>query len=159
MTELVTVVQQLGTDLSTLFVLLVKLAVPYWLALVWVATWLWVVDWRRLWPTLAEGAWAPLTLLVLMIALVWAMVAPQPYPLNDDWAVANFWWQLGAVGLLVSVAFFCGWLQGVLQWYPVGVALESPTPDAHSDHGAEVPHGHPAEAPAAPLADLHSSGH
>jgi hypothetical protein len=137
MTELLTTLQQLATDLVNLILVLARILAPYWLALAWVAWWLWAVDWRKMWPRLAEGAWAPLTLLGIMVALAWSSITPGPYVVGDV-AIASFWWQLLAVAGMIGAALFCGWLQGVLHCYPAEVALEPPAPasDAHAHHAA-----------------------
>lgn len=109
-----------------------------WIALVgapiilWVAWWLWAVDWRKYWPTLAEGAWAPLVLLALMVAMGLTFVVPGPASIAGI-EVSSPWWQLGAVLLALGVAFLCGWLQGAFRWHP-----PEPQPVAAADHG----HGH-----------------
>jgi hypothetical protein len=100
------------------------------LLVVWIAWWLWGVNWSRAWPFLAQGAWVPLVLLVIVAALVWSEIAPLP--------MLNFWAHLGGVTGLVLLALFCGWLQGVMHWTPTEMALEPPAD--HHDHG----HGHAA---------------
>jgi hypothetical protein len=159
MTELMNVLQQLGGDLMQLLTVLARLAAPWWPVLIWVAWWLWAADWRKLWPRLAEGGWAPLVLIGIMVAIMWAAIAPDSYPVGST-AIANFWWQLIAVTVLIGTALFCGWLQKVLQWYPVEVAIEVPSAGGH-DHGhphdeghGPADHGHGHAAPAA--SDPHS---
>ena len=105
---------------------LLRLGLHWWLVLAWIAWWLWGVNWKRLWPVLAQGAWVPLVLLMLLSALAWSQIAPSE--------VANFWWQLGAIALLVSLTFLCGWLQGIFGWAPEEVNLDPPAPSAHG-HG------------------------
>ena len=65
-------------------------------------------------------------LLVFLVALVLANVAPRPLWLTQSVAISNFWWQLGAVGGLTALALFCGWLQGVLGWTPEEVSFATP---------------------------------
>ncbi|MCI0458022.1 MAG: hypothetical protein L0Z62_13745 [Gemmataceae bacterium] len=131
---------QLVVTLGTLIVAVLDLALRWSLVIAWVAWWLWAVNWRRAWAVLAEGAWIPVLLLMLVAALVWSRLAPTP--------VGNFWWQLGAVGLLAAVALFCGWLQGVFGWYPPEIDLEPPAVHSDESHGHEHPvgtlHGHEA---------------
>ena len=105
---------------------LLRLGLHWWLVLAWIAWWLWGVNWKKLWPVLAQGAWVPLVLLMLLSALAWSRIAPSE--------AANFWWQLGAITLLVSLTLLCGWIQGILGWTPVEVNLEPPAPSAHG-HG------------------------
>ena len=54
--------------LSGLFGFLVQI-LP---AILWMAFWLFAVDWGRVWPVLARGAWAPCVLLGLVVATVWS---------------------------------------------------------------------------------------
>jgi hypothetical protein len=112
-------------------------AFPLWpLLLVWVAWWLLAVNWRKTWPVLARGGWAPVVLLVLMAALVWSRLAPATVPLYPGGVMPNFWWQLVVVGLLAASALFCGWLQGVVGRVPPEISYEPPAAPAHGhDHG------------------------
>src|SRR5690348_5289051 len=104
---------QLILNLWELLVQLLGLAMSWSLLIAWVAWWLVGVNWKKTWPVLARGAWAPLVLLVLVSALVWSRIAPGELSLGL-FAVPNFWWQLAAVGLLASITLLCGWLQGLL---------------------------------------------
>ncbi len=131
--------QTLGELVAVLGQLVVQLFAlgAHWLLLIlWLAWWLLAVNWRKAWPVLGQGGWAPLVLLVLMVALAWSRLQPIPCDCLGFVTVPNFWWQLGYVALLVAVALFCGWLQGVLQWAPAEINLEPP---AHGDD-----HGHAA---------------
>ncbi len=103
----------------------------------WVVFWLWAVNWKKVWPVLAEGAWAPVTLLGIVIALAWSQIDARPCNCLGLVTVPNFWWQLGGVASLAAVALFCGWLQGLLRWTPAEVNLDPPAHHGH-DHG----HGH-----------------
>ncbi len=135
--------EQLGQQLLALGHTLGRLvyemnaAFPLWpLLIVWVAWWLLAVNWRRLWPVLAEGGWAPLVLFVLLGAFAWSRVAPDEWYLTPGAVVPNFWWQLLAVALLAASALFCGWLQGVMGRVPPEISLEPPAAPAHGhDHG------------------------
>jgi hypothetical protein len=134
----------LGNDLAGLG----GYALALFLVVVWVAWWLWGVRWERAWPVLAGGAWMPLVLLGVLVALVWSQIAPGSRTFLGFAVVPNFWWQLVAVGSLVGLALFCGWLQGVLGWGPAEVSLQPPAHEHghHDDHGhAHVEH---AQAPA-----------
>ena len=137
---------QLGTLLLTLLGWLLLLLVRWSLLAAWLAWWLWGVNWRRAWPVLAQGAWAPLMLLLLVAALAWSRIAPAEYNLWGFWIIPNFWWQLGAVSLLALTALFCGWLQGRLNWAPPDVQIELDSSAVDATHGHEHPvgtlHGH-----------------
>src|SRR5437764_451168 len=120
----------------------VQLLIP---VVLWMAFWLFAVNWNNAWPTLREGAWAPVVLLGLLAAIVWSQLLPGPCcPFVA--ALPNFWWQLGVVALLIGCALFAGWLQGVLHYSPVEVSAEPP---AHHDHAGDhhhAPDHSPAEA-------------
>lgn len=99
--------------------------------LLWVVWWLCAVNWKRMWPVLGQGGWAPAVLLLMMVAVVWSRLQPYPAGWFPGVAVPNFLWQLLAVGGLALLALFCGWLQGRLHWGPHEISLEPP--DAADD--------------------------
>jgi hypothetical protein len=105
------------------------LALHFWLILLWIAWWLWGVNWQKAWPILRLGAGVPLVLLVVFAALAWSQIAPGSNPVLP---LPNFWWQLVAVAALALTALFCGWLQGVMRWSPADVAVDPP---AHAENG------------------------
>lgn len=106
----------------------------------WLAWWLAAVNWRRLWPVLAQGAWLPLVLMLFLAALVWSRIRPTEYLLFGTLPVANYWWQLFVIGLLTGLAFLCGWLQGVLGWTPAEVEVEPPPAGGHAEaHATHQP--------------------
>jgi hypothetical protein len=107
------------------------------LAVGWIAWWLWGVNWKSVWPTLAHGAWAPLVLVIVVTALVWSQITPADCGCLGFVTIPNFWWQLGEVSLLAGLALFCGWLQGYFHWTPAPVEFE-PAGHGHHDYG----HGH-----------------
>jgi hypothetical protein len=119
--------------LITLVVQLVQLVGTHALVVVWIAWWLWGVNWSKAWPVLAQGAWAPVVLLSLIAALVWSQLDRIPPDLLKD--VPNFWWQLGCIWILLAVALFCGWLQGYFGWTPPEISLEPPAPSGDHQHG------------------------
>jgi hypothetical protein len=123
---------RLLTDLGQLVGGLAQLLLTSSLLLFWLAWCLWGVNWKKAWAVLAAGAWAPVVLLLLTIALVWSQIAPSECTCLGFTTVPNFWWQLGEVGLLAAVTLLCGWLQGYFGWTPVEVDLEPPAP---ADHG------------------------
>src|SRR5262245_49954068 len=129
---------RLLSDLGTLAYELIALGWPYVLLLVWIAWWLWGVNWKRAWAFLGQGAWAPLLLLMVVSALAWSRIAPGSCLLLGFIPVPNFWCQLGYVGMLVALMFFCGWLQNVFQWAPADINLDPPPVAREDDHG----HGH-----------------
>ena len=108
-----------------------------WLLLIpWLAWWLWGVNWKSVWPVLAEGAWLPVLLIMIVTALVWSEIAPSDCGCLGFVTIPNFWWQLGGVGLLAAVTLLCGWLQTAFGWSPAEVSLEPTTaPALEHEHG------------------------
>jgi hypothetical protein len=142
MFELWHTLQQLATVLGSLLVEVLALALRWSLAIAWAAWWLWAVDWRKLWPVLGQGAWAPVSLFALLGALVWALWFPSAYSLAGigltDREIPNFSWQLLAVAFLLGTAAFCGWVQRLYHWEPAEIVLEPV--GGHAMHGHD-PHG------------------
>jgi hypothetical protein len=99
---------------------------------VWIAWWLWGVNWPKMWGWLARGAWVPLVLLMVTAAVVWSQLAPSYCDCLGVISVPNFWWQLGAMALLVCVALLSGAAQAYFNWTPAEIDLEPPA----------VTHGH-----------------
>ena len=126
MSELWNILSQLIVVLGKLLGLLVEFALSWLLLIVWVVWWLFGVNWKKAWPVLAQGAWVPVLLLMVTAALVGSRLVPG----------TSFWWQLGAVSLLVALALFCGWLQGVFHWAPAEIELEPPAA-GQQGHGHE----------------------
>lgn len=112
------------------------IALRHSLWIVWIAWWLWAVNWRKSWSVLREGGWAPLVLLVVLTATVWSAIAPGGCP---SCGLPNFWYQLVFVSGLVAVAFLCGWLQGVFGWTPEEIDLDPP---AHAHGHGQHDHAH-----------------
>jgi len=136
---------ELGSTLLELFQVVLSLAAELlllfsrWiLAILWIAWWLFAVDWRKLWPALAAGAWAPFVLLGLLAAIAWTAISPEPLFLGG-FTFASFLWKLTAVSLLLAVALFCGWLQLHYRWHPPEMELEPPPAESH---GHDEHHGH-----------------
>jgi hypothetical protein len=104
--------------------------------LLWMAFWLFAVNWKKLWTELAAGAWLPVVLLGLMAATVWSRIAPGPCSRLGFVTLPNMLWQLGAVAGLIGLALFSGWLQGQWGYLPHEMSVEPP-PAGHGHH-----HGH-----------------
>jgi hypothetical protein len=134
------ILQTLLLLLQTLGILVVQLASLGLHWLVWItfaAVCLWAINWKKARHELAVGGWAPAVLLIIVIALVWSRIVPEPCP----WCgLPNFWWQLGYVSMLAALAMICGWIQSVMHWTPHDVTLDPP---AHGHgHGHDHGHGH-----------------
>lgn len=95
---------------------------------------LFAVNWQRLWPVLQEGGAIPLSLLLILVALVWSQIAPGDVVLFGGVLLGNFWWQLVVVGLVACVALFAGWLQDRYGWYPPEFAVEPQDGHGHDHH-------------------------
>jgi hypothetical protein len=100
----------------------------------WCVWWLFAVEWQKAWPVLARGGWAPIVLLVLVIAYAWSQISPGGCTFGFV-RLAHLWAHLAAVGGLTLLALFCGWLQGYMHWAPAEVPIEPP------GHGSAA-HGH-----------------
>ena len=136
MTEFVYTIVQLVTTLFTLLLQIGAVALANALLIVWVAWWLWGVNWNKTWSVLARGGWAVVVLLTIIAALAWASLAPSSLDCWGLLSIANFWWQLGAVTLIVLLALFSGWVQTVFGWAPPEIELvpAAPADDHHHAH-------------------------
>ena len=132
MGELFDTLAQLITVLLKLVGELGALALHWWFILLWIAWWLWGVNWHKAWPVLARGAYVPLALLVVLAALAWSQIAPSTGIFAGVITLPNFWWQLVACAGLAATALFCGWLQGILRWSSADIPVDPP---AHVEHG------------------------
>jgi hypothetical protein len=103
----------------------------------WIAFWLGAVNWKKTWPVLRIGGWAPAVLMILISASVWSRLAPSACGCLQVVTIPNYWWQLGVVSTLAAVALLCGWLQGCIGWTPTEHAVE---PVAAEDHGHGLAH-------------------
>jgi hypothetical protein len=137
--EIFNTVVQLVTTLGTLLFEIGTLALRHALLIAWVAWWLWGVNWNNAWRVLANGGWAVVVLLTVLAALAWAAVVPSACDCLGLFQIPNYWWQLGAVTLVVLLALLCGWLQGVFGWAPAEMEL-APAAGGHPNHHE---HGHP----------------
>jgi hypothetical protein len=100
--------------------------ITWWVVILWLAWWLCAVNWRKVWPVLASGAWLAVVLTVFLAALSWSRLVAHPRH--------GFWWYLGATALIACLTLLCGWLQEVFGWTPADVDLEPPPATAHSHH-------------------------
>jgi hypothetical protein len=108
---------------------------------VWCVWWLWGVNWRKAWPMLAAGGWAPVVLLMILTSLAWAAIDSRSCDCLGFMVLPNGWWQLGEVCTLAALALFCGWLQGYFGWTPQEISVEPPP--EHDHHNGHAPaHAH-----------------
>jgi hypothetical protein len=106
----------------------------YLLVLVGLVWCLWGINWRKVWPVLAQGAWLPLAFLAFTVALVWSQIVPAQGNLLGLVNVPNFWWQLGNVLLFLALFLLCGYVQTMYGWAPAEIDLEPPAQETHG-HG------------------------
>jgi hypothetical protein len=118
--------QQLFVILTKMLEKLVQDAMGWSLFIVWLAWCLLGINWKKVWPVLAHGAWAPLVLAMILVAMAWSQMTPE---------APQFWWKLALVSVVVAASFFCGWIQMYFGWQPTEISLE---PVASSANG----HGH-----------------
>jgi len=120
--------QQLLLILGKMLEKLIQDALGWSLVIFWLAWCLFGINWRKAWGVLAQGAWVPLVLAMVLIALAWSQMTP---------AVPHFGWKLLQVSLVVVASLLCGWVQGYFGWQPAEISLE-PSPPDEDAHG----HGH-----------------
>jgi hypothetical protein len=119
-------------DWLDITITVLKILVPIVLWMVW---WLWAVNWKHAWPALAKGGWAPVVLLIFLSAEAWSRINPESCNSLGFMSIPNFWWQLGCVSALITLALFCGWLQGVMSWTPPEIPVNPEPPAGDFDHG------------------------
>lgn len=104
--------------------------------LLWCVFWLSAVNWKKVWPVLAQGGWAPAVLIGLVVTLAWSRIDERSCNCLGFMTLPNFWWQFGTVSTLAAIALFCGWLQGYLNWAPAEINLDPPpVSHGHGHHG------------------------
>jgi hypothetical protein len=140
--------ESVGQMLAQLWTIIVNQVQVLWLLLIlvfgvftrwpliilWILWWLLAVNWKKMWPVLAIGAWLPLILVVILAAFVWSRIEPGPGNFLGLVTIESFWWQLGNLAFLVALALFCGYLQGLLHWTPPEIDLEPAAVPAHEHH-------------------------
>src|SRR5262245_21427217 len=130
--EILQLLWQLILNVFQLLGALLNLAAQWWFVIVWIAWWTFAVNWRKLRPVLSQGAWGPVILLMLIIALAWSRLAPGEL----SWGIVvlpNFWWQLAALTVILCFTLLCGVLQDVLGVVPPELNLEPPV-SQESEH-------------------------
>src|SRR5262245_28844130 len=100
-------------------------------ALMWA---LFAVDWRKMWPTLKEGAAIPLVMICFLIGGAWGGISPSSCSCLGL-TIPNFLWQTAIVFLAFGVFLFCGWLQARAGWFPPEYELHPAPAHGHDDHG------------------------
>jgi hypothetical protein len=138
-TEIWEPIREILANAGTLLVLMLGWIARWSLAIAWFAWWLWGVDWAKVWSILRRGAWVAVVLAMLVGAMVWAELDPGSRDFLGVFPIANFWWQLGGVSLLVGLTLCCGWLQSVFNWQPAPISIE-PSEVSGNGHAVESAH-------------------
>src|SRR5262249_24761378 len=86
-------VEGLGNLLSAATDLALTILGRYWVLLIWLAWALWAINWKKVWPNLVKGAWAPGVLALIFIALIWSQLQPESCDCLGFVTLPNFWWQ------------------------------------------------------------------
>ncbi|WP_437193820.1 hypothetical protein [Planctomicrobium sp. SH527] len=127
----------------TSFVIVLSKTLFPWLPLgLWIAFWLFAVNWRQLYPVLSRGAGVGACLLSLLIVFVWCTLA-EPANGTHNLAglqVSNPVGKFVYVSNLIIIAMFCGSVQlaGTCgRW--CNFDAQSPA-DKHKEHEAKHPH-------------------
>ena len=66
--------QQLLMVLSRMLEKLIQDALGWSLVIAWLAWCLFGINWKKAWGVLAQGAWAPLVLAMVLVALAWSQM-------------------------------------------------------------------------------------
>ncbi len=127
---LLSLLQNLGTLFMTLGLLLFGIAFA-----------LWAIDWRKLAPTLHEGAAIPFALLILAIGGVWGAFS-QSELIWMGIKVPNYAWQTMATIIGAGLFLLCGWLQLRYGWFPQTIELTPPQSHGHHHHDDHHHDGH-----------------
>jgi hypothetical protein len=128
---------------------------PYGL---WFLFCLFAINWKKMWPTLAEGAWVPLLLLLVLVALEWSRIRETEMTILGVIVVGNFWWQLLAVGLIAALGLFAGWVQNRYGWMPFDYPV-APVAHGHDHVHAHANGGHDEHTAAQVHGDHAAVGH
>ena len=147
MHDLVQSLVQLLTSLGDLVIALAAILVPLIPLAVWIAFWMFGVNWVKLRSVLLQGGWIGLVLLGFLAVLIWGTVAPPPSGAHHflGLTLGNFVGKTVLVTTLICVMFLCGSVQlsgacGSL------CQFEEPAPEigfhGPGDHGA----GHGGDA-------------
>src|SRR5437868_3519513 len=76
MTALFHAISELASSIVVLLTALFSLVLPWAPLIMWIAFWLFAVNWVKLRETLAKGGWVGLVLIGAIMVLVWGNVAP-----------------------------------------------------------------------------------
>lgn len=135
MAELLEKLQSVGVSAAELGALVVALAVNWAPVIAWIGWWLFLVDWRSVWPAVLRGGWAALALLAAGGALVWNASNPGPVEIVG-WVGEGY---LGKLWVSLAVAFsavFCGLIQRLVLPGPPRFWAEEAAPAAvQPQHG------------------------
>lgn len=158
MERLLVNLQHLLFDGWEVLISVLLLVLPWTPLIAWIAFWLLAVNWKKLYPVLAQGGAVGVFLIGMMMILIWGLIAPPPDGVHRLLGLhtANFVGKTVYVTMLLTIAALCGSIQlsgslGTLTWF----AKDDEQPHETSGHG-HGDHGHDADGGH----DTHSShGH
>jgi hypothetical protein len=143
---------QLLTALGGLIVALARVLYPFLPLVVWIAFWMFAVNWTKLRLVLLQGGWIGLALIGVVAVLVWGTVAPPPSGSHHllGLTLGNFVGKTVFVTTLICIMFLCGSVQlsgacGRLCQFDEPSADAGHHGDAHGHAGGHSPvggHGH-----------------
>ncbi|QDV37460.1 caspase family protein [Tautonia plasticadhaerens] len=84
----------------------------------WVAYWMLLISWPRLWEVLHRGGWIPAAVLGGGTATLWGLVAPEPWLSLSGHSLPGILEKFVLVGLLIVLALVCGLVQDRTGWAP-----------------------------------------
>jgi hypothetical protein len=104
---------QLLTALGDVIVALGALLLPFIPLVVWVAYWLFGVNWAKLRVVLLQGGWIGLLLIGFVVVLIWGTVSPPQSGYHHflGLTVGNFVGKTMLVTTLICIMFLCGSVQ------------------------------------------------
>ena len=139
---------QLCVALADLAIAIFSIMLDHWVALAWIAFFLFFVRWPDLRAQLTRGAAVAAVLLYILAAFTWG-VCSDPIHLSFDPNVdpmgVSILEKFGLLAIWIGVAFVCAALQDLWQLTPDEIEIagppEGPATDAHGGHG-HGSHGH-----------------
>lgn len=144
MAEVLQNLVQLLLALWDLVLAVLALVLPWTPLAAWVAFWLYAVDWVKLREVIIRGGWIALTLLGIMAAFLWGLLAPPESGSHHllGLTVSNFVGKFIYVTSLLVIMQLCGSVQlaglcGSWATFPE----ESPAAEeSHAEHGHGAAH-------------------
>lgn len=154
MSEVVSNLISLLTAVWSLVISVAVLILPWTPLIVWLAFWLFAVNWVKLRAVMLQGGWIAVLFFGFMAILIWGVIAPPEdgFHYLFGLTLSNFVGKTVYVTALITIMFLCGSVQlsgacGSWASFPEPAAEETHHGHGHDDHGHD-PLGH---APAVAL--------